>query len=434
MLLIYTPQITNRQRYIFDLLLNGELGIEYQLTTNEQEFSDSNLPKFSYGKKIAQHPYFFASELLFEKNIREQNPVVSSHQGIPVFFQADEADALLPFDIFSASFFLISRYEEYLPFTMDHYGRFPAEQSFQFKNNFLDVPVVDYYVQWLREIFGQYFPQIPLKKRQYKFIATYDIDSAYAYKNKGIVRNIGSIFLSITKGNFRNVKNILSVLTGLKNDPFDTYDLLHQLHEEFRLKPIYFFLVGDYDRYDKNISIHISEFKTLIKSIADIAEVGIHPSFASNTHSEKLKREIKSLSQILNRDIKKSRQHFLKLRFPETYRALLDKDITDDYSMGFASQPGFRAGYSKSFYFYDLEKEMKTSLRVHPFVFMDATFEYYQHLTPRQSLQMVLPMIEKLKQLNGTLIFLSHNASFCDRNHWVGWHENYRIIIEKAIA
>src|SRR5690606_32458009 len=158
--------------------------------------------------------------------------------------------------------------------------------------------------QWLREIFGQYFPQIPLKKRQFKFIATYDIDSAYAYKNKGIVRNIGSIFLSLTKGNFRNVKNILSVLTGLKSDPFDTYDLLHQLREEFRLKPIYFFLVGDYDRYDKNISIHISEFKTLIKSIADIAEVGIHPSFASNTNADKLKKEIKSLSQVLNRDIK----------------------------------------------------------------------------------------------------------------------------------
>jgi hypothetical protein len=285
----------------------------------------------------------------------------------------------------------------------------------------------------LKQLLQQQYPTLRLKQLQFEFIPTYDIDSAYAHKNKGFVRNMGSLFLSLSKGNFSTMKNLLQVVFNLKPDPFDTYDMLHQWHKEFRLKPIYFFLVGDYDSFDKNISIHISEFKTLIKSVADEAKVGIHPSYASNANNKKLTNEIKRLSGVLNRDIKLSRQHFLKLRFPETYNNLLANDITDDFTMGYSSQAGFRASYSRSFLFYNLETETKTNLRIHPFAFMDATFQYYHEITPRQSLTFIQPIIERLKEVNGTCISLSHNASFFDQKHWIGWKEAYETILKTAV-
>lgn len=433
-LLLYTPQITNRLRYIADVLLHDGLGLQVQFTTDAIQFNTADTPKLCYGYQPAENEIsIFSSGLLFEKGIKPKAIEVAKYQNIPVLFES-ENNFSLPFDIFSAAFYLVSRYEEYLPFKADTHGRFPAEESLAYKNRFLEIPVVDFYIEILREVLQQQYPKLNLKKHKFEFIPTYDIDSAYAHKNKGFVRNMGSVILSLTKGNFQSIKNLLQVVSGMKPDPFDTYDLLHEYHVKHKLKPIYFFLLGDYDAFDKNISIHISEFKTLIKSVADVAQVGIHPSYASNANSKKLTVEIKRLATILNRDIKLSRQHFLKLRFPETYENLLANDITDDYTMGYSSQPGFRASYSRSFNFYNLETETKTNLRIHPFAFMDATFQYYHEITPRQSLSFILPIIEKLKAVNGTCIALSHNASFFDQKHWIGWKEAYETILKTATA
>jgi hypothetical protein len=54
---------------------------------------------------------------------------------MPVFCQRQIGD--LPFDPLAATFYLVSRYEEYLPFIPDEHGRFPAKQSFAFSNGFL---------------------------------------------------------------------------------------------------------------------------------------------------------------------------------------------------------------------------------------------------------------------------------------------------------
>jgi hypothetical protein len=432
-ILFYTPQITNRLRYVAEALLEEALGLKIKYTTDEAAFLNTTEPKIYYGyQPQATGIAINAAGLLFEKGIKTKLPEFAKHNNVPVIFENDNGYSL-PFDIFSATFYFISRYEEYLPFKADVHGRFSAEESFAYKNHFLEVPVVDYYIIMLKQLLQQQYPTLRLKQLQFEFIPTYDIDSAYAHKNKGFVRNMGSLFLSLSKGNFSTMKNLLQVVFNLKPDPFDTYDMLHQWHKEFKLKPIYFFLVGDYDSFDKNISIHISEFKTLIKSVADEARVGIHPSYASNTNTEKLTKEIKRLSSVLNRDIKLSRQHFLKLRFPETYQHLLANDITDDYTMGYSSQPGFRASYSRSFFFYNIETETKTNLRIHPFAFMDATFQYYHEITPRQSLTFILPIIEKLKEVNGTCISLSHNASFFDQKHWIGWKEAYETILKTAV-
>lgn len=433
-ILFYSPQLTNRLRYIAELLLSEELGLKIKFTSDEDAFINADEPKLYYGYKPMKNTISIGAEgFLFEKGVKSKVLTVSRFENTPILFETSN-EYSLPFDIFSAAFYLVSRYEEYLPFEADSHGRFKAEETLAYKNRFLEFPAVDYYVLFLRKIILQQYPALKLKTRQFEFVATYDIDSAYAHKNKGFVRNLGSIILSLSKGNFDSVKTLLQVVFGFKPDPFDTYSLLHDLHQQFQLKPIYFFLVGDYDAYDKNISIHISEFKTLIKSIADEAEVGIHPSYASNSKTEKLSTEIKRLANVLNRDITKSRQHFLKLSFPETYEQLIANDIQHDYTMGFSSQPGFRASYSKPFYFYNVETEMKTPLKIHPFVFMDATFQYYHRISPKQSLAIILPMIEHLKKINGTCVSLSHNASFFNQKDWQGWTEAYTTILKTAKA
>jgi hypothetical protein len=139
------------------------------------------------------------------------------------------------------------------------------------------------------------------------------------------------------------------------------------------------------------------------------------------------------LSKVLNRQITKSRQHFLKLDLPHTYRNLIDLDITDDYTMGYASEIGFRASICSSFYFYDLELDIETNLKIHPFAFMEGTLRDYLNIHADKALNHIKPLIDEVKAVNGTFICLWHNESLSNQYRWVGWQEVYEQTIKYAL-
>lgn len=429
-LTIYTPSITNRIRYTFDLILLEHLGIKYKLTEQIETFESIKTPKLSYAPEPLGNELFFCStDLLFEMGLKEQSLWVTYHQGTKIFYQVSQ-QAALPFDPFAATFFLVSRYEEYLPHNADQFGRFPAEESFAFKNGFLEEPVVNKYIEMIRQVLAKRFPKFKFKEQQFRFTPTYDIDSAYAYYKKGTIRNIGGFIMSMMHGDTESMKDRLKVNFGSKKDPFNTYDWQLRKHEEYNLSPIYFFLVGDYDEYDKNISINVAEYQSLIKSIADYARVGLHPSYASNQDISKLRTELRRLSRILKRDIVRSRQHFLKLTFPDTYQNLIDHDIRHDYTMGYASQLGFRAGICSPFFFYNIRREIKTTLRIYPFCVMDATLKYYRKEEPDEAISDIKKLVDEVKAVSGHFISLWHNNSLSEEYEWQGWSKVYEALLQ----
>ena len=215
---------------------------------------------------------------------------------------------------------------------------------------------------------------------------------------------------------------------------FDTYDYQLELQRKYNFKAIYFILIGDYGLNDKNLSFQNRHFKSLIKSISDYAEIGIHPSFGSNKQPNKLKVEISRLKDIVKTDIVRSRQHFLKLSLPETYRNLLEADLDEDYTMGFASELGFRAGTCTPYPFYDLDEEVECKLTVFPFQVMEATLKYYLKLFPKKAILASKKIIDEVKAVEGTFISLWHNESLSNQEEWEGWREVYESVIEYAIS
>ena len=206
------------------------------------------------------------------------------------------------------------------------------------------------------------------------------------------------------------------------------------LQKEFKLKPIYFILCGEYDTNDKNISLRKEAFRNLIKHLGDYADVGIHPSFSSYLDLPKLQAEIDGLSEVLHRPLTKSRQHFLRMNLPRSYQKLIELDISDDYTMGFASQAGFRAGIADTFRFFDLENDMATNLWVHPFALMDGTMRDYLELNIEESFEKARSLIQEVKNVNGTFILLWHNETLSDEKRWTGWKELYRRIVDYALT
>ncbi len=433
-LLIYTSKKSPRLSYIFDLILGDLLGLSYYFTHAPEEFKKCEGPKMSYGDHaIGDEPFFFAARLLFEKGIEDQQINVFEWNGMPVFF-GTHPKYLMPFDPFAASFYLVSRYEEYLPHIKDEHMRFSPQQSLAYQKNFLHKPMVNIWALEIKKILQNHYPSLTFSETHYRYISTFDIDSAFAYKEKGLVRHFGAFALALFTFNFRKIAERVRVLLNLEKDPYDTYEWQLEVARRYHLKQIYFFLVGDYGEYDKNLPVEGSRsFQSLIKSIADYAEVGVHPSYFSNSNKEQLRKEIRRLSKVLKREVVKSRQHFLKVTFPNTYRNLLEFDIKEDYSMGYASEIGFRASICSSFNFYDLDLNISTKLRLVPFMLMDGTMKDYMKLSIPESIDRAKQLIDEVKAVNGTFVTLWHNQSVNDREEWKGWRHVYEEIVSYAM-
>lgn len=432
-ILIFCKKKTKRLKYIFKLFVKDLIGWDFEFTTDEESFKTYMGPKFCYhNKSIDQSPLFCSKDLLFETHVSHQEIKFVEIKGIKCPFAVYNDNSLFAFDMFAASFYLVSRYEEYLPHKKDHHKRFLASVSMAWENDFLQKPTVNIWAKWFEERFREIYPDLPKSSREFLFTPTYDIDIAWSYKNKGFTRNVGGFLRDLIKLNFKDVKNRFLVLYHKKKDPFDTYGLQRQYAQTYQLKPIYFFLFGKLGLYDKNISNINNNLKVLIKELKDIYDIGIHPSYQSNDHPDILKSEIYALQTTVHSEITKSRQHFLKLSLPDTYRNLLNQGILHDYTMGYAEQPGFRASICTPYLFYDLDLEVETKLTIHPFAIMDGTLRDYLNTDKTTAKEIITNLIEEVKKVNGSFISLWHNETLSNTGKWSGWNEVYEHLLKEA--
>lgn len=434
-IIVYSQRKTPRLIYIFHLMLKNLLGLHMEIITDRNAITDENQPVIAYGNPGNENDFFVAADdLLFERGIKDIMLTFGNYNDNPCFFQTFHKNSAFPFDIFAASFYLVSRYEEYLPYIKDDYGRFSASQSIAFQKGFLNKPLVNIWAIDLGQKLKAHFPDLQIQNTQFKYISTIDIDAAYAYKQKGFWRTLGGYVKNIRDWQWTEIIDRTQVLTGKREDPFDSFDYIFRLHHKFNLKPIFFVLFADYGNNDKNLPTYNRKFQSLIRRLVDYGHVGIHPSFTSNSIDGKVKNEIARLSKVIHSEITKSRQHFLMLTMPETYNKLIELGITEDYTMGFASQPGFRASIASPYYFYNLEFEMVTSLKLFPFAYMEGTLRDYLNLRPQDALNQINMLIDEVKNVGGTFISLWHNESMGGKNRWVGWPEIYKKSLGYALG
>ncbi len=433
-MLVYSKHPSPRFEYITKYLLENLCGFEITITYDENSFSRYDGPSLCYNEVHLNEASFHISPygLLSEKGIKVQETKTEGWRGNKIFFLSNGND--LPFDIFSASFFLITRYEEYLPHEKDIYGRYAHGNSMASGNDFLQVPLVNCWVMELRRLILRKFPQLIYQRRAFCFVPTYDIDMAWSYLHKGLLRNAAGFAKSVLHGQWKQCAKRLDVLTGKRNDPFDIYEWLDALHLKYSLKPHYFFLLAEEAKgYDTNIDPRNKAMADLISYHSMGYPVGIHPSWQSGDQDGLLNNEISILKNIIGKDVTNSRFHYIKFALPGGYRKIITAGITDDYSMGYGDINGFRASVSTPFPWYDLEKEESTGLTVHPFCWMDANSHYEQKYTPAQAYLELKSFHEIIKRTEGEMNIISHNSFFSDEPEFDGWKKAYEIFLDEVV-
>jgi hypothetical protein len=431
-LILYSHSITPRLQYIVNFIGIELLNDAITITSSQEEFNGNAGTKINYSdNRIGETEIWIKPNgLLFEQGIKQQKIECFEVNGNKTFFKTDGD---YPFDVFAASFYLLSRYEEYLPHQKDMYGRYAFENSLAYKEKFLQLPLINIWLVDFKKSLSKKYSNIKFQISNFTFLPTYDIDIAWSYKHKGFWRNTGGLLHSFFKGEWSLIKERIKVLAGKEKDPFDCFAWLNKFHEQYKLKPYYFFLVPEKrGRYDKNIPPSCKAMQYLIQDHVIRYPIGIHPSWKSGDKISLLKEEIETLSKLNGSRIVSSRQHYIRFNLPDGYRRLIDNGIKFDFSMGYGSINGFRASVASPFYWYDLEKEVQTDLMLFPFCYMEANSFYEQKFTAHQALDEMHHYYNAVKSVNGYFIMIWHNSFLGTDKLYAGWREIYEQFIKKA--
>ena len=414
-MLIFVEKVNERLTYAFDFIFK-ERDLSYVFTSSESEFEKSLRPKFNYSKKnIANTASITPSKMLFDDGV--ENYTLNRS-----LFNEEECLSINGVsDPVASIFYILTRYEEYDSSFKDKHGRHIGKKSVLYRFGWHEKAMCD---RWSENIlwFLSAHTSFTFEKKKYRpqIIPTFDIDKAYAYKHKGIIRNVLGYFKDLYATDTIRTKERSMVLSGSKKDPFDNYDKIFEIQSRgFDVK--LFWMLGNYGKYDKNISHKNRRHRRLIRKMDTIASIGIHPSYRSNSNEFNIHNEIERLQSIIKKHVRSSRQHYLMLFLPKTYQQLIEQEIEDDYSMGYADIIGFRAGTARSFHWFDLTTNKKTSLVIHPFCYMDGSLNEYLELSTNEAEERIAQLYLEIQNYGGQFIFLWHNDTISDYGHWAGW-------------
>lgn len=418
MLLIYSLKATQRITYIFKHICKRILGVEVKFTSVIEEFIAYSGPKLSYGKKELGNELFIqSSDLLLQEGFESIDITVKDWDETKCFFAVGKTSAL-PFDIFSASFYLITRYEEYLPHVKDEKGRFLASESIAYKSGFLQEPVVDIWAYKFKVLLLKTFTDIkfPLKKTNYHTIV--NACHPTLFKNKGLLRSTLGYLTDLVSFNIKNIIRRSGVLFGFRKDPFNTFNWIVNTTKNNKNKVTIFFLLGDSTNYKESLNSQKKSFKLLIKNVGDYKEIGLLFSDDALKNIDILNIEKDKIEAITNRTLESSMNDAYMVSLPHFYRNLIELEILRDFTMVYENVIGFRASTCSPFLFYDLDYEIVTPLIIHPIAM---TTKGFIKIAKSKKVDLVNKLIDAVKKVDGTFSMIFYNYNFMDSKKNAVW-------------
>ncbi|WGK63597.1 DUF7033 domain-containing protein [Croceiramulus getboli] len=366
MLLIYSHKITPRLSYVFKQVCIRILGIPVSFTDKVEEFITHDSLKLSYTHKaLGNELHLRSSEILFDRGITDLDIQVKSWQDSVGFFPTSK-ESMLPYDIFGAAFYLLSRYEELLPHVKKVADHYPAEESLAFKHDFLKTPVIDQWAFYFLEALKARFPDYAYSGRQSSLQPIIEVEKAFNYFKVGFMRSLGGFIRDFSRLRLGKMLIRFQTVLRFRKDPYDTFSWLINVKKSTAIRFVVLFQLGDYSTFTKNIRSTKNTFRSLIKMVADYCTVGLLASKESRDSTAQLQQEKKRLERIINRplDAVKTVDHALTL--PENYLQFIEIEARRDFTMGYLHHAGFRAGTCTPFQYFDITTNATTPLLIYP--------------------------------------------------------------------
>lgn len=422
---------TPRARYAIQEVLGTMLGWEVLWVDGLEELGRQEGPKLLYGRGHVRGAFLVRpAGLLEEEGVRGSDPGVIVRNGLPLLFPIEGGH--LPFDPFSAAFFLLTRYEELAGVKRDVHGRPVAQALHGGRHAYLRRPVVDEWALLLASEWAAMDRALPDPVRTYRAVQTVDLDNGFKYLGRPPWRTVGALARDVLRMEWEEVPRRMRVLAGSEPDPFDIYRDLERVLAPLADRVLFFVLAGERGRHDHAVPLSDRSYADRLRGLSAWAEVGVHPSYHSSDRPWLIARETEALGAVIGRPVTLTRQHFLRMRLPDTYREVERLGMKEEHGMGFHEEPGFRAGTCTPYTWYDVPAERTTDLRVHPFTVMDNTLGNKLRLAPGRAIEVAGELIGRVKAVNGTFTGLWHESFLAHGEKARPWREAILRIIQLA--
>lgn len=307
---------------------------------------------------------------------------------------AGQTVAVIRTDLIYNTFFFISRAEEVINKQRDAHGRFAAAYSVLGEHNRLMVPTLDEYARLVMKAMG-----LPLPPSGFAHIyLTHDIDTIAHY------RHLRGALGGLWRGEWRQV---LRAWRDMEDDPAYTFPWLVEQDKRVPLAEKIYFVKHSFGKgYDYPQYNHHSPDAHRLRKFLEWNKltIGWHSSYYGVGSIEQRSKRRDELSV--------HRSHYLNCSIANM-RKLVELGVTDDYTMGFADQAGFRLQTSRAVLWIDPERMQLTELVLHPLIIMDVTLssKNYMALDQVEATYVCQQLIDKVRMHNGDLCLLWHNTS-----------------------
>lgn len=433
MIFIYTDKLTPRVQYVFEHVFNTMLHQPLSWIHDWDKLPDpANHVVLAYTTKTCPKGVFhvYPHGLLFKRGLKKQSVDMGIWCGLKTFFQTPGAS--MPFDMFAAIFYLISRYEEYVatPNDFDEMACFKAECSLAYQEGFLQQPLVDAWVMELEKTLQQHTALYQVNEgRCFTFRPVIVIDTLFKYQNKSILHNTYHFCRNLYKSRWHAIRTQLKAFLRISNDPYCNFSSLLQMHNRNNLLPIFFLRVSYNKWWERPIYAFNSTYRKLLSQNYFFE---LHATPEASASFAKLLSERKKLYQITKSQVTMNCFHHLVFSFPQSYRNLVKASFRGDYSMAYANYAGFRASTCTPYKYYDLEKEDYYKLTIHPVALSDDVLR--QKGSKRDDVyRYMIQLAKEVKQVKGEFVCLFHNDILSDSGRWNRWLAVYESSI-RAIA
>ncbi len=417
MIEVLIPVVNSSEiRYTVDVLLGTFLGLDYHVNINSEV--KSVVVNCSVGEIIFKSSFFEKESILSNENI----PTEIAHKDVLIdncktnlisLFEGSinvNDSKSYSIDILASTFFMLSRWEEYVSPERDAHNRFPAKSSIAYKFAFLDRPIINEYIEFLWALLVGIGCDQKRKERAYLLMPTHDVDRPYLFSSwHQNIRLFGGYIKRLDiQGLFDFCKYAISGI-----DPWDTHDLFMDLSEKANVKSYFFFLPKGKNKHDGRYDVAEPKIKDLYQNIKDRGHhIGFHPSYNAYNDIELFKKEKNELEVAVGEKVIFGRQHYLRFSTPRTWQIWDECNMEWDSTMSYADCSGFRCGVCYPFPVFDIEQRKQLKLWERPLIVMEGSLVGYEKLSLVEAKNKVDILKSEVRKYNGEFVFLYHNSSF----------------------
>lgn len=358
---------------------------------------------------------------------------------IPVCF---DAQGPWRFDPIASVTYLLSGWQEVVTKQRDEHGRFPFDVSFQAATDTRTIPVAD----WIRHVVSDTFSKkgIRLERKTFgdqdwAFCATHDIDYVRKWRpgiwkrellNRAVLNDQDE---SARQRVTRARRAVWSLFES--GDPFRA--ALTRIPAELegrRARGTFFYKAAAHGFRDVDYALTDAFVHDAIKRQQRSGhEIGLHPSYHSHAHPERLAMEKSHLESATGGDVGAYRAHYLRFDFPSSIHHLGAAGLRVDSTLGWATCAGFRFGTCLPFPLFDPIAGVESDVWEIPLIAMESALFNRANLSVEEAVADTRELMDVCRSFGGVFTGLWHNTLW-DEADYPGWGAHFELSLAHASA